>query len=53
MQKILNKNGIIYTDKEIVLLKDTLYKIAEIICRSHIETNKIYNSRNKHSEMNA
>jgi hypothetical protein len=51
-KKILNKNGIIYTDKEIVLIKDTLYKIADIIWHSHIETNKIYNSRNKHSEMN-
>jgi hypothetical protein len=42
-KKILNKNGIIYTDKEIVLIKDALYKIAEIIWRSHTEKNEILN----------
>ena len=29
-KQILNKNGINYTDKEVELLKNTLYKIAEL-----------------------
>lgn len=30
-KKILNKNGIHYTDKEVTILKETLYKLAEIM----------------------
>ena len=30
-KQILNKNGVYYTDKEIVLIKQILYKLAEIM----------------------
>ena len=30
-KKILNKNGIHYTDEEVQKLRDALYKIAEIM----------------------
>lgn len=36
-KKILNKNGVSYTDEEIEKLKITLYQIAEIL----------YNNKNK------
>lgn len=29
-KQILNKKGIFYTDEEVVILRDVLYKIAEI-----------------------
>ena len=32
-KQILNKNGVYYTDEEIVLIKQTLYKLAEIMLR--------------------
>lgn len=32
-KQILNKNGILYTDEEIVLIKETLYKLAEIMLK--------------------
>jgi hypothetical protein len=32
-KQILNKNGVYYTDKEIVLIKQILYKLAEIMLR--------------------
>ena len=44
-KKILNRNGIFYTDEEIVLIKDTLYKLAEIMWRSHTQKNKILNPK--------
>jgi len=34
-KKILNKNGIFYTDEEIVLIRQTLYKIAEVMTMSN------------------
>jgi len=37
-KKILNKEGFFYTDEEIELIKETLYKLVEII-----EKNKINN----------
>jgi hypothetical protein len=30
-KKILNRNGIHYTDDEIIILRDALYKLAQII----------------------
>ncbi len=30
MQKKLNKNGIFYTDEEILMLRNVLYKFAEV-----------------------
>ena len=33
-KKILNKNGIHYTDEEIVLIKNVLYKMAEIFWKN-------------------
>ncbi len=30
-KKVLNKNGIFYSDEEIEILRDALYKIAEIV----------------------
>jgi hypothetical protein len=32
-KQILNKKGISYTDEEIVIIKETLYKLAEIMLR--------------------
>lgn len=32
-KQILNKKGISYTDEEIVIIKETLYKLAEIMFR--------------------
>lgn len=36
-KKILNRNGIFYTDEEIVLIKETLYKLAEIVWENEKE----------------
>lgn len=33
-KKILNRNGIHYTDDEIIKLREVLYKLAEIMYRS-------------------
>ena len=40
-KKILNRKGVFYTDEEIVLIKETLYKLAEIMLRSRKEVNEI------------
>lgn len=42
-KKILNRNGRSYTDEEIVSIKEALYKLAEIMWRSHKEKNKSTN----------
>ena len=34
-KKILNKNGVLYTDEEVILIKETLYKLAEIMLRDY------------------
>jgi len=36
-KKILNKYGIHYTDEEIKILKDALYKLAEIMWEDYKE----------------
>jgi len=30
-KKILNRNGMVYTDEEIILIRKTLYSIAEVV----------------------
>lgn len=39
-KQILNRNGIHYTDEEIVIVKETLYKLAEIIWKDYKEKQK-------------
>ena len=34
-KKILNKNGVHYTDEEVILIKETLYKLAEIMLMNY------------------
>lgn len=41
-KRMLNRNGIHYTDEEIIILKEALYKIAEILLKCNLETNKIH-----------
>ncbi len=36
-KKILNKNGINYTDEEIIKIREVLYKLAEIEYQSYKE----------------
>lgn len=42
-KRILNKKGNLYNDEEVELLKETLYKLVEIIEKSK---NKKYEERN-------
>lgn len=42
-KKILNRNGIHYTDEEVILIKETLYKLAEVIYLNYIENQKSIN----------
>lgn len=30
-KKILNKKGIFYTDEEVIIVRNTLYKLAEVV----------------------
>lgn len=34
-KKILNRNGIFYTDEEIILVRDALYKLAQIMLEDY------------------
>lgn len=34
-KRILNRNGIFYTDEEVLMLRDTLYKLAEIMWQDY------------------
>lgn len=45
-KKILNRNGIFYTDEEITIIKEVLYKIAEIELSHWKQHNKIVSSEN-------
>ncbi|GEM_PF-1989632 len=44
-KQILNKGGLFYTDEEISIIKEVLYKLAEIEFNSHTKT--INFNRNK------
>ena len=46
-KQILNRNGIHYTDKEIIIIKDVLYKLAEIHYRNRNNDNEQLRSTNK------
>jgi hypothetical protein len=39
-KQILNRNGVFYTDEEIVLIKNTLYKLAEVVRKIQNEKTK-------------
>lgn len=41
-KKILNKNGILYTDEEIFMIRNVLYKFAEVF-HNNIQKNIIPN----------
>lgn len=34
-KRILNRNGICYTDEEIILVRDTLYKLAQVMLEDY------------------
>lgn len=36
-KQILNQKGFFYTDEEIILIKETLYKLIEIIHKSDVK----------------
>ena len=36
-KRILNRNGIHYTDEEIIILRDALYKLAQIMLADYKE----------------
>lgn len=36
-KKILNKNGIIYTDEEIIMIRNVLYKFAKVYHKHQIK----------------
>lgn len=44
-KQILNQNGFFYTDEEVVLIKETLYKLVEIVHKDDLQ-NKIKNEKN-------
>ncbi|MFV8324497.1 hypothetical protein [Flavobacterium sp. ZS1P14] len=48
MQKKLNKNGVQYTDEEIELIRNVLYKLAEVY---HSNKNKKYDNRRIESQI--
>ncbi|WP_264511648.1 hypothetical protein [Flavobacterium sp. N1719] len=43
-KQILNRNGVYYTDEEIVAVRETLYKSAEIIFESWEKKDKLKQS---------
>ncbi len=36
-KQILNQNGFFYTDEEVTLIKETLYKLVEIIHKDDLQ----------------
>ena len=47
-KKILNKKGIFYTDEEVIIIRNTLYKLAEVTHK--IQKNNILNDTIANSE---
>ncbi|CAM4389498.1 hypothetical protein [Flavobacterium terrigena] len=44
-KQILNQNGFFYTDVEVILIKETLYKLIEIIHKDDLQ-NKFKSEKN-------
>lgn len=46
-KQILNQNGFFYTDEEIILIKEILYKLAEIIQKDYNQKVKFQGLKSK------
>lgn len=47
-RKILGKDGAIYTDEEIIVLRDVLYKIAELYLKNLERNEHLDGSKSNH-----
>ena len=45
-KKILNKKGISYTDEEIIMIRNVLYKLTEVVHK--LQKNNLPNDSNSH-----